>query len=135
MTRDSRSCGVRCLVLGLLLSYAGCATETIELFADAQPTKVDATVDGASLDAALDQGQDGSLADLSVDATIDASTSCVCRYNLCRTNAECQPTIGPTSSCQTPLCSGAVGSCRQAADCGGTGWLCTTSATSLTPCP
>ncbi len=93
------------------ITVAACGTERVELFPDAAPT-----------------------VDLSA---ADLRSTCVCRATPCRTSADCAK-VGAGSTCDPSfVCTGAVGTCLSAQDCAAnpSGWVCVTTATSLTTCP
>lgn len=123
------------LLLGALLA---CETEQVELLGDtaAHPTPSDGSGD-ATTTPPPDILPDQQVADQRAadQQAPDTAPGCLCRFNMCRTNTECQQSIGATSTCSGTLCSGAVGSCSVAADCGDPQlWICTVSPTSTTPC-
>jgi hypothetical protein len=89
---------------------AGCDSERVELFPDAAPT-----VDLLSP---------------------DLRSTCVCRAMPCRTSVDCAK-VGAGSVCDSSfVCTGAIGTCSTVQDCAAdpSGWVCVTSATSLTTC-
>jgi hypothetical protein len=114
----------------LALLGAACQTEVVELILDRQAPPIDANGGEARRDA---RGRDAA----DVTRPPDTQPQCVCRYNLCRDTPQCQSLIGPTSVCQTGLCTGGKGSCTVPTDCGSpaTEWLCTTAPDTLASCP
>lgn len=133
---------MRRIVLGILLLCSSCDTQVVELFPGDAATVFDAeetTRDAAAED--LGFAPDAEAPDLGFapDSSFapdaenpDAASACVCRF-LCRSDPECVRAIGPGSTCELGLCTGATNSCTSVSQCG-TGFICTENTASTNRC-